>query len=1494
LITIAAAALIVGGAFTLLRTSWGSDVARRIGLHFANQQLAGRLDVKRLRFGGDHLHLEDVVLRDPRGGAVVARVERLDVSFRPFALLRGHVDLSRADIVGPELNLVLDDGGSNLGRAVASRAPSPPEESGPSGFRLSVAQLDLRGGIFDMRQPGAPIPHLRASKVGARIAGRLAVATWKFQGQVAVDARVEAPVAVPLSVAANAKGDGDRREGAVSLTLGGAALEATASTRRDAATGALAASAHVRRLHVPHELVRAVLPDVPLAAPVDAVVNAALVGAALRADARVTAGGGAIALRGAADFSRSVLRELTVEGHDVDLGRVVAGLPRSSLAFELRAHGAGRTLRTATGEASFSSPGGHLGGYALGPVRVRLKAARGGVELSELQAVLPGTTVTARGWARRGAVDLRAALEAADLGKTARSLGLASVGIAGRGRLEARATGSIQDPAIAVKGRFPALTVKGTAMREIALNASLTGPRLNVDARMAAPQPLTLHAGGRVALARGVDLRLEALDLAYPEARWRLVAPARIVVRSDFASIDGLDLRADGQSIRAQVRAPRAAPLDAHLTVSALDLGRLPRLAQPPGRELGGRLDVEARITGTRRRPAVEARVSLANGRVGATRDLALSLDLSFARARLSGAFKARGLSTSARGRFDVPAAWPVRASREPVEIDVELAPTDLAATTKELRLPGPRLGGEVELSLRVTGTASEPQANLEVRTRALAVAGFVLGDPRLSFSASRGAPTRLQIDVPPGAAKAAGAPTLAGTLSFETPASLGRLLHGSRSLEDVLATTLSASGALGGVPLAPLARALGVEARVRGTASLRLSVTGTPRAPTGALNVMVHGAASDAFPPTDGRLDLALGERDIRVAARAWRQAQSRPLAAMSATWGTTLARILSGPAAFRAAAAEAPLDLRLFAGPGEVKHKTYMSFETFETGGTADYLRARTRVTATITGTLSRPVVDANAEISEAHLGNQNAGRAQVHVHYADAQAKVTATAASAGGGTLRLQAATRADLGYPQGLAALNPEQLPVEATVEARAFDVAWLSGLTDALRLVSGKLDANARVDGTLGAPAFAGRLEWKNGAVTISEIGEYHDVHVALHADHGTVTLDDLSAASRGGKARVTGHAGRASDGGLDVTARAELKRFPLYAQGDVLGTLSTRLALRANASRAGAKAHVDVEEAKVELGEIRRKDVQSLDRPANVVLVAGGRPIDKSEARKLKVLEQERRARGAPAQGAGLAADEAAAAPWKADVEIVAPNQLRITGEEADVELGLGAGFKVVADPQLRIVGAVFVRKGTVNVLGRKFTLQKDSTVRFHGPPESPALDVVAQHVNERSKVAVLVTLRGTPDDLKIDVSSPDRPDLTQAQLYSLIVTGQLDVGEQRSVTGSSSFSSEAATLVGGLLASSLQKTLRKKLPLDVLTIQAGTGLTGSRLEAGTYLGDRLYVGYVGRVGSDPILLQNHNAVRVEYQFTPRWSLDAEYGDVGTGTADVVWNKHY
>ena len=51
------------------------------------------------------------------------------------------------------------------------------------------------------------------------------------------------------------------------------------------------------------------------------------------------------------------------------------------------------------------------------------------------------------------------------------------------------------------------------------------------------------------------------------------------------------------------------------------------------------------------------------------------------------------------------------------------------------------------------------------------------------------------------------------------------------------------------------------------------------------------------------------------------------------------------------------------------------------------------------------------------------------------------------------------------------------------------------------------------------------------------------------------------------------------------------------------------------------------------------------------------------------------------------------------------------------------------------------------------------------------------------------------------------------------------------------------------------------------------GQRLPGANVEAGKYLTDELYVGYAGKMGADPTKYENPNAVRLEYQFLPRWS---------------------
>ena len=182
LVVLAIALLAIGGLWTFAQTDRGGEIIRRIAVSKVDARIAGQLAVDRLRFGGDRITLEGVVLRDPEG-VQVARVDRVDLTFSPWALLRRHVDVRRLEIRRPELRLVLPERGadaSNLARALAPAQPSkaqPPaatarETPGPN-IVVDLHALAVSGGTLTVRS-SAPEVHVGAIDLdgSARYDGR--------------------------------------------------------------------------------------------------------------------------------------------------------------------------------------------------------------------------------------------------------------------------------------------------------------------------------------------------------------------------------------------------------------------------------------------------------------------------------------------------------------------------------------------------------------------------------------------------------------------------------------------------------------------------------------------------------------------------------------------------------------------------------------------------------------------------------------------------------------------------------------------------------------------------------------------------------------------------------------------------------------------------------------------------------------------------------------------------------------------------------------------------------------------------------------------------------------------------------------------------------------------------------------------------------------------------------------------------------------------------
>ena len=1535
---VGAGALLVGASLTLLRTRWGGDLVRRLALPRVNAAIAGSFELGRFEYHGDRLRLDGVLLRDPDGREVLG-ARAVDITFSPLALLHGRVNVRRLVVDGPALHLRQEARGTNLERALAPRHPGQPSapakdqgQARPLVFELG--ELRLAGGLVDVTGPPSPstAPPLRVSALAVQAHGRYQTATPAgvpaFTGELDLRGTFEAPLRAPLSVRVSAGGRDGQRDAAITGSLGDSALDATAHVGDGAHL-----AVDCTRLHVTPDVVRAFAPSLRLAVPVDVtgqttrdgadlsfIVNAA--GAAWRLDAR-----------GAIDTDRRRVRGLTIDARDLDLGATVQGLPRSRFSLKLMANGGGTGLGDLDGALDLQIPEGTLDGVLVAPSSIRVSATHGHFMIEALRLSLPGLTARAGGAASPERLALSLSVTVTDLGSLTRAVAAFAPGLpiaAGRGTLDATLFGTASAPGVSAAARFPVLAVANNRVEALRLTARVpnvhrptigelrvqiaaarlgehrlrdvdaqlhsTPPRLSGTLRVARGEPVAFVVeGGWTPDHQAIELR--HLQLRYPQAAWRLTRPARFLFAGEHVAVSGLELAAEDQRLALEVD-KRGERLHAALRIQQFDLARLPPLLVPPGQLVAGRVDADLRVEGTTASPQLRAAVSLRDGRWGRYQGLSLSLQGGYRARRAQGTLDAAGLGTSLHAKVDAPTAWPLTSARAPLALDLTVPDTDVGPLLAALHVKPPRpVSGRVRLAVHVDGSGVAPSLRLDAIAREVTIDRQPIGDVALHVGGDPHTPLTLALAFGPDArapsapaappAPAPRAPSIAnglaaGTISIRTGLTLGALATHPPTPRELARARLDASGELRDVSLPILSRLAGTAAPWAGTAALRLSVSGTALAPEGALNARVFGATSPRFPPTDARLDLLTGPRDTRLAVRIART--GHPLASASLIWKVPAVRLRD-----RAALARAPLELSAAIGPLRV-HRTGLPGTTDQAA--SDELTATLQATLSLRGSLERPELIGIASVRDGRLGNRPVGTGDATLTYTARRISADARLRSASGGEMHLEGHATANLGYPQ-VAHLDAGAIPFRARLSSDRFDLAWLSALSRSVRSVAGQLSAAVAVHGTPRAPHASGQVEWTHGALTLTGLGGYRDVHLKAHGDEDGVSLDELRLASGDGDARLTARATRnPAGGGFAVQASTSLHRFPIYGQGQALATVS----VDGHATGTAAAHHVQVvakvSEAHVELNDVKRKKLQSLQRPADIVLVDGSRAADAAEAQRLAALNH--------VLLGGEGVDRAPVpttgpAPFGVRLGVDAPRNLWVHGKDAALELGLGPDFRVEAAGKPAVYGQVLVRRGRIDVFGRRFDLQAGSTVHFVGPPDQPRLDVTAKYFNEAENISVLLTAKGALDKLAIGVSSPERPDLTEGQLYTLIVTGKLQLGGGGNSAGSASASGEAASLVGGVVASQLQKTLARKLPLDVLTLQAGDeGLTGSRLEAGTYLTSKLYAGYVGRVGANPALLQNRNAVHVEYQLSRRWSFDAEYGDVGTGTADLLWTKNY
>jgi len=1518
--------LLAGGAWLYLQSPAGEARIRREALLALGGALQGSVEVGELALNGEEIVLRGLKLYDPER-KLVAEVEEVRLRVSATALIRRTIAIREASILNPHLFLASDERGFNLSRAVAAKQAElerqQPEERKPSRISFTLQHLTIQGGTVAFTREGeARDLHLKLDGLGGEGGAAWSGPERSLKAHAVLRGSEREPLDGPVTLSLQLEAKGDALQASVSLAAPGVALDAAANRRTPQ-------SAHVdlRTARVEPRLAQVLADRYPLQVPAQLSGTADLQGDTVRAQLDGAAGRARLQLRGTFDVKRAWSDGLTLSAHGVDLSELTPDGPSTSLHLEASARGGGKTLAGLQGEVKLYVPPSLVRGEVLGPVQLSASADRGHFHLPSLRAELPGLTVEASGDGTMERVSLRGTLNARDLSELSRSLGrLGAKGqlpaLEGRGALAVAVDGPLKHPGLTADGQFASLRFQDSSASELKVSAAVpdvTTP-LQAEASLKAAQAkvggrdlrkvslqiqggagaetamdarftpvlrdpdtgvwreggeLSAHlAGTRDEDSRGMLVR--ELTVTIPEATWTLQAPARVSFRDGVAA-DPLHLVSETQELTVSGRASHGT-VDASLEVQRLDLRLLPAAFVDPKLNLAGLLSATVRARGPVRSVEVDAEAELDGGRVRRWDALGLTLSGHYANDRAGGKLRFTSRLATLSARFDLPLKGLARRRHEPIAAFIELDPHEIG---ESFRAAGKqeRVTGTAGASLTLVGTADDPAARLSIWARNLRIPEHPqlrLHDPNVDVMVEGGEGGALQARAE---VEAAGT---AAEFVVRTPFTLEGLLDHPPDQAALRKAAYEVEASVRDFPL-ELLEAAGVK-ELRGRASLRAEGRGTLADPTLVAHAEGQGVAFRKAPPTDLAVDVVAGARDVSAAVHARRG--PKPMADLTAKLGASIGALASaGPAQMERTplwveGTVGPVDLSEWMpppGPGDEPGER--GFKP-PTGQLAARVRGR--------GTLADPQVEVVANAEQLRVGDACIGRGTATVRYARAVSTVQAALTSSGQGRATVEGTLKLDLSAPALRSGVKVADAPLEVALQAKDFELAVLNGSLPRVRQIGGKLSADARVKGTVGNPGGQrGWVEWHGGALALDGYGDYRAIEVRAEATSERFAVKTLKAQSGGGSLSVTAEAVKAGDH-FRLTGEAVADRFPVVSDDQTYAVVTTTMSLQGDLSRTLIDLQqIEVPEAHVELPDVKRKNLQDINRPDDIVLVKGGKPVD----RKHRAAAQE--ANRGIGGSAGGEEEGAAEELRRYAFTVHAPRNVWLKSSDLNMEIGLSDHFRVEYDTRSRIFGEARVVRGHASVLGRTFEVQRDSRVTFTGPPKRPHVNVTAVHVNQREGVTVFMTVQGEGKDLSFKPSS--QPSLSESEIYVLLATGRRTL---KPGSGASMSSGDAASILGSLATSQLKGAISTILPidLDVFSIEStgGEGLAGTRLEVGRYLSDRAYLGAEVRPGADPRKGENKYGFRFEYQFTPRLSLQTEYGDSNAGGADVIWSREY
>jgi len=501
---------------------------------------------------------------------------------------------------------------------------------------------------------------------------------------------------------------------------------------------------------------------------------------------------------------------------------------------------------------------------------------------------------------------------------------------------------------------------------------------------------------------------------------------------------------------------------------------------------------------------------------------------------------------------------------------------------------------------------------------------------------------------------------------------------------------------------------------------------------------------------------------------------------------------------------------------------------------------------VTVNLNGTPASPIIKADLKTSNpirpmegVDLGFNASG------NYANGQAK--ASMDITGDQIQRFDA----DLSMPMNLS-LYPYALdlndntPLSGAMNADA-DLEELSllFLTPDQNL-SGDLNANANISGTLGTPLINGNVRINDGAYRHESIGAaLRDITLDAAFTSSSFRLNTLSAHDGEG-GTLEGSGEMSFGGGSTITIRTQ--NMHLFKGDQADGYVTSELLFDGQGNEYALSGTINLDDFNIQIPEQFHSSIPQLN-----------------------IVEKETES-GTTVEAANVI---------NLDIKVKAENRIFVRGWGLDAEFG--GALDIGGDLSQPLINGNFSSiRGRYEEFGKRFDLQR-AALRFQGSvPPSPYLDIVA--VTNTGDIEASINLSGRFQKPKLALSSV--PSLPQDEILSRILFGKdmSKITPFQAIQLKNTLDRFTGKGGGGFDPASMLRNATGLDDLRVDTDDEGQASVG----VGKYLTDNVYLELEKGAG------ETSGAAKIQVEVTPNINVETEVGQDAQAGGGVFWKYDY